>query len=638
MRAGDLARYDLTRLLRKDNRSSPLRAVQERAEAQVAQFTPMTVEDRLAAFRKMGYRPHGIYLPNDEDLRAATRERLQEMGNVEQIDDRLRQYFEMQEDGERLEREGVAGSWTGQIGVARSRAQFRIVAWGRRSGKTNYAAHEAVATMILRPRSTVWCAAPTMKHVSRAFNMVEQILLDLGYTFSVHRNTEQAKLIVLRENGARVEGISLDNTRSAAGMAVDFVAVDEAADVPSNAWYRSIYPTLADRQGQALLISSWEGESNFFFEQTEIAREEASRGGVSDWELFQSASWDINFYQFPQGRRSPRILHAERNTPPEDFLEQFGAIPARAKNVVYPEFKQRIHVGRQGEWDFNKDKDVVLTVDPSGGANPYAVLVIQEYDGFSVVIDEFYEAHMTVEEISPILDRRPWRDSVTDVIVDSAMPAEIERWIRLKWPAYPVPDKPKVRERIPFYRNLLRNPLRFHEFYRTKMNELLGEIGLGENADFDMEPERQRAFVIQVEERLSDNNLTDQDIIALRGCSAIFYRSTCVNAIREHRLYVYPPATKRRKTKEDPVDKHNDALDAVGYYAWTRKRFDLLSGTADQSYIRTVGSVRRPQDLPRAEDHPSDILPRGELFIRSMRERYGPTTGDRSYIRPLGVA
>lgn len=621
----ELARLDLTRLIDREE-SSFLREIELRAEARAAQFSRMSVSERLAAFERLGYHPHGLFFPDDSELRAKLRDRLKLIGDIPSVDERLQAYFALQRESEAMEKSGIPGRWTGQMALARCSAPFRIVAWGRRSGKTKHAAAEVAAVATSRPRSVCWVAAPTMEVVSRCFDMVEEFLCDAGYSFSVYRNTEQSKHLELEANGSRIVGVSLHNPRSAAGMAVDFVVIDEAADIPGEAWHRAIFPTLADRQGQALLISSWEGEGNFFFEQAEKARADAvRRGSESDWALFQDASWDINFYMFPQGRRSPMIVKAERELPPEDFLEQFGAIPARSRNLVYPEFKEVVHVG---EWPFNKDKPVILAVDPSGGAKPYAVAVIQEYEGFSVVVDEFYETHTAVEEISPILNRRPWRDNVTDVVIDSSLPVEMERWLKLGWPVFPVPDKPQVYERIPIYRNLLRNPIRFHEFYRKKMAEVLAEIGLGPDDDLDMDAEHQRILAVQVEERLSDINLSESDIAALRSCSGIFFHKACVHTQREHRMYRYHPETKRRGRKEIPMDKNNDLLDALGYYAWTFKRFSSLDSGPSSTYLSKVqGRAEMSPFLPRPEESRPEYLSKGELFLREVRRIAGPFEG-----------
>ena len=597
-----------------------LRTYEEKTQAKRLTFRPMTVADRLIAFAQQGFRPTGIFVPTNAEMRRYVLDIQKQVGSIEDPQERLRRYYLLQDKTEELQLKGVTGRWTGQHGVARSTAPFRIVAWGRRSGKTVLAAHEGIAVARTRPRAWVWVTAPTMALVSRCFDLIDQMLADMGVTVTTRRNSAQNKLLVLG-NGSRIEGISLEDPKSSAGAAVDFVILDEAAQIAEEAWVRAILPPLTDRNGQALLISSWEGEGDFFHTQAMKAQaERAISGEASDWEFFQDASWDVNFYNFPLGRNSPAIKRAERemNTTPIDFLEQFGAIPAKQKNLVFPEFREKVHVG---EYPYQPGHPVILAVDPSAGPNPYAVAVIQDYKDFVVIVDEFYEAGMTCEEISTILTRREWYGDVKEVIVDSAMPIEVERWVRMGWNAYAVPDKPQVFDRIPLHRRLLRNPEPYHWFHRLAMNELLHELDLESDSDFFLPPEEQRSLMIQVEERLSDEKISDSGLAGLRQCARFFVNKSCVWTIQEHKLYVYqkPSGLRPKNVYEKPSDKHNHLMDAIGYFEWVYHRAEGEDETTPQRLVHSMSQpLEKELELPRPQPKPS----LRENFLNEMRQRH----------------
>lgn len=614
------------------NTATPEQLLQEidlRARSRVDKYRPMSVAERLQAFARHGFRPHGVFLPSDDAQREKVRVILREIGKIDKLDDRLRRYAELQDATERLCGSGLPGKWTGQQAVARSESRFRLVAWGRRGGKTLYAANEAVAVAKSRPRSRVWVAAPTMAHVSRCFDLVEQLVQDSGERLTVHRNTVQHKLLILA-NGSAIEGVTLENTKSAVGAAVDLTIVDEAAQVGEDAWNRVILPPLADRNGHALLISSWEGESGFFFEKSQEAQADAAtRGEESDWAFFQDASWDVNFYMFPQGRNSPAILAQERQMTNVDFLEQFGAIPAKAKGLVFPEFREKVHVGR---YPFDPNHPVILATDPSGGANPYAVLALQDYGDRILVIDEFYESGMAVEDISPLLDKKPWRKAVVDMVIDSAMPVEVERWVRMGWPVSPVQNKPKVEDRLPLYRNLLRDPRRYAVFYRIVMNDLLRELGHGMDDDLSMTPDQQRSLAIQIEDITSDQKISDRHLAVLRGCARIFYDRSCAWTIREHKKYGYMKRrenTRTFNTKETPADAYNHGLDAVSYFTWMYHRTDGDTVDASPRTMVRLAGEEHPSSvlLPRPGSRPAE---RVGSFLEDVRATY---TRTRSPIR-----
>lgn len=607
----ELLQLDFSRLA--GQKRSALADVQDRVEARVARFTPMTVADRLEAFVRIGFRPHGLYVPTDGQLKSDVLADLKRIGAIPLHDERLQEYVQLQDRTQLWERDGTSGQWTGQQAVARSSARFRLVAWGRRSGKSFYASREAMAVATSRPRSWVWVAAPTMKLVSRIFDMMIELVTDLGIESKYLRNSLQEKLIVLA-NGSKIEGISLERPESAAGASVDFAIVDEAAQITEDAWYRAILPPLADRNGHALLISSWEGEGGFFHDKaTDIQTD-----GANAWEMFTGPSWE-NFFEFPQGRADPKVTEMEKEQSPLDFLEQFGAIPARAKERVYPEFKENVHVGK---YAYKPGHPVKAAADPSGGANPYAVLAIQDFGDIVVVVDEFYVAGAMVEDIVLELDKRPWRKDVTDMVVDSAWPADIERWGKLGWPAYPVFEKPKEEESIPFVKRLLRDPHRFYAFHRQKVDDVMAEFGYNPGADVDLSVDVQRALALKVEERLSDENLTHEDVETLKGCARLFIAEHCVNTIHEFKFHSFQRRRSNRDPREKPKDSLEHALDCCRYWAWTHKRFEEADRVQSRSYLHAREILKEIEVKEDLEFRAVRPWRPGMGFLPEMRGRF----------------
>jgi hypothetical protein len=346
------------------------------------------------------------------------------------------------------------------------------------------------------------------------------------------------------------------------------------------------------------------GGGRFFHQKALDARAEMIEHGTSAaWEMFQDASYDINFYAFPQGRQSPALIQAAKEMEPYEFLEQFGGIPASARERVFPEFKEKVHVT---EVDYNPDLPVVLAVDPSGGGNPYCILALQEYTDMTVIFDEIYETHRSTEEMAEILASRPWIrakqvsadgallpqweiEGISDMICDSAQPEEMRRWQRMGFPAYIIEKKPQIPERIPFQRNQLRDPVRFFRFYRSRVNLLLEDMGCEPDTDHLLNEAEQRALVIQVEEGLNDEHLLGDTLSYLRSCSRMRVDRHCTFTIAEFKVYTYG---RRRQTnenmKEIPRDWMNHAMDAWGYYVWVKKRFEgEPEGGASYSYLDT---------------------------------------------------
>ncbi len=627
---------DFSGLLPKEDQTAWMRPYRERAKARLFKFQPVTVEDRFAGFKIIHFQPHGLYMPTDAEMAAVIDGRLKEIGRWDQEDDRLKAYVALQEETEQSYRDGVPGAWFGQQAIARSLARWRIAAYGRRAGKTVYAAAEALSIALVRPRSTIWLAAPIAKLSGRAFDYVLQFLQDCGMLDDCRvQNQDQSKNVWL-PNGSHIEGISCENVFSMAGAAVDFCVLDEAAQVTPDAWIRGILPPLMDRDGGALLISSYEGEGDFFSEKVlevqaelEKAKAQGRDDFVPDWELFQGASYDLNFYAFPKGIDSDALVAARKQMPVVDFREQFGASVAGARERVFPEFKERVHVGN---YPFNPTKPVRLCCDPSSGANPYAVLAVQDYGDYVIAIDELYERSTKAEDYDPIMRRKPWAANVVDMVVDSAWPHDIQRWNALGWKAFAV-KKPGIEQSLPVVANLLRNSKLYDDFYQARVRYFLAKAGYDPNNLDHLPADDMKVVLYQVEESLGDMNLTDADITELKEAAQLFVSRTCVHFIHELKSYHY---RKRRNLnvnfQEKPQDHDNHLIDAFRYWAWTFKRW----AEHDHPKLRSLMTYAGPQEAVEGEEVPllDFAQAQGRLWLEAQRARHSAErSATRSYLR-----
>ena len=621
--AADIGKLNFSRL-GKQEADFYLRPVLERAEAQSKKWSSISVEERFRGFKMLGFRPHGFYLPDEKRYADAVWAELRRLGKIEEVDERLARYFKFQELSGQIQSKGAPGHWTGQQGVARSQAQFRLVGCGRRWGKTFYAAYEALAVCVVRPRARVWIAAPIMKLVSRSFSeYVVPLVEELGIKTKTVRDSTQDKYIVF-ENGSVIEGISLDNVMSVAGATIDFAIIDEAAQMLPDAWYRGILPPLASHNGQALLISSFEGQGDFFSDQAEkMKAEEAEyRSRITEiieeapkveWETFQSPSYEANFFDFPQGRETPSIKLQERNMPPEEFAEQFGAIPGGTRERVYKEFVEKVHVGG---YYYDPDEPIYLSIDPSTGINEYAVAAFQKWkiEGIEVVvlIDEFYRTGMTAEIVAPMLDRKFWRSNVTEAIVDAfAGQDEVIRWLSLGYPAIPTPDPGEVMDGIPLVRNMLRHPERYYWWYRSKVNQVLEQMSLDPDADLAMLTRDTHEIYARVAENISPERLSAEDLQWLKASSRLFVADHCINFVTEAKLYSYE---KKRRTnqnyKEAPRKYKDHLLDCTRNFLWAHYRFELDNfPRLPRSYVGpSANASYSPEDFGQPAPRPLRVV------------------------------
>lgn len=573
----------------------PLGQLQQRVEGKIRAARPWTREDIFKGFSFLGFVPGGLFVPTDARGAQEVERKVRELGEIEDELTRDAAYRAYQRETEEWSTGGTAGAWTWQQGLARSEARFRLARWGRRGGKTKYSSAEGAALAAIRARAVIWCAAKTDDAVSRTFAMVADLLETRGLRHSARRwaNSEDARYIEL-ENGSVIHGISLSGDLSAAGTGVDLLILDEAEYANEDDWTKKCLPTLADRLGKALIISSAQrGDESWFNQRVE----QAHADNDPNWEAFDAPSW-VNFYRFPQGRQSQAIRDAEREhaRDPSAFLSIYGGKPTGERDKIFYAFKSVIHL--QDDVDFNPWQPVICVADPSGGINEYGVLVFQDYGPDRVdIIDEYYRSGVTAEEVAAELDGRVWRNWVQVIYLDQgANPIEIHRWAQADWPAAPImtenrkgeiiPGKPDLDSSVPIVNNTFRNPLRWRQYERNVMARVVEDFGYD---TIDDVPERKRPeLALELEERLTDQLLQGDDLAALRDCSGIrISKERCVNLAREIPSY-------RRKLRRDTgyVDQRlsirrtaDHLCDCLRYFCWMHRRHLWQSGYSGSTYL-----------------------------------------------------
>lgn len=140
--------------------------------------------------------------------------------------------------------------------------RFKVLACGRRWGKSTLALEEVLDRAINRGEKC-WFVSPTFNNVMTHWRNVKTIVGDL-YTY---KNEQQKYLEFKREDG-RIGSLAFksgDRPDNLLGDGLDFIVVDEAAYQDEELWQRVLRPSLSDREGEALLISTPNGTVNWFY-------------------------------------------------------------------------------------------------------------------------------------------------------------------------------------------------------------------------------------------------------------------------------------------------------------------------------------------------------------------------------------
>lgn len=199
----------------------------------------------------------------------------------------------------------------GQQLVLESPARFKVMNCGRRWGKTKLAAY--IFTKKARKKDQMlWWVAPTYRVVKRGY---EEVLSQLPPGVLTHTpppatNFDAGRAVILRfKNGTKMEFYSAERPEGMLGAGVDYAIFDEAALMKSTIWDQIVGPTLMDRRGGALFISTPRGR-NWFYKA---------------WLLGQGREDGWGSWTFPSSTNPtlpPGEIERARKTSPKMYFEQ----------------------------------------------------------------------------------------------------------------------------------------------------------------------------------------------------------------------------------------------------------------------------------------------------------------------------
>ena len=161
-------------------------------------------------------------------------------------------------------------------------SRFKVIAAGRRTGKSRLAAWRLIVSALEADKGHVWYIAPTQQ---QARDIMWQQLLELGNPVisSSHVNNMQLTLI----NGSVISLKGADRPETMRGVALKFVVLDEYADIKPTVFEQILRPALADLKGHCIFIGTPKGR-NHFYDLYKMGKKK----DVKDWKSWHFTSFD----------------------------------------------------------------------------------------------------------------------------------------------------------------------------------------------------------------------------------------------------------------------------------------------------------------------------------------------------------
>jgi hypothetical protein len=240
----------------------------------------------------------------------------------------------------------------GQAAVHDHPARFKVLAAGRRWGKTRLGVHECLDVASRGGRA--WWVAPSYKMSEVGWRPLKNMGLKIGAEI---RKVDRQ---IILPGGGEIAVRSADNPDSLRGEGLDFVVMDECAFMLEEAWTEALRPALSDRLGKAMFISTPKGR-NWFWRLWM-----RGQGSDPDWRSWRLPTSDNPFIQGSE-------VEAARTMLPEltfeqeylaVFLENQGAVFRNmAACMSAPNTTPEAHRGHHiiAGLDWGKQKDFTAT-------------------------------------------------------------------------------------------------------------------------------------------------------------------------------------------------------------------------------------------------------------------------------------
>lgn len=260
-----------------------------------------------------------------------------------------------------------------QMRIAIDPAKVKVLSMGRRWGKTVLGG--VLVGLTLQQHGRVAWVAPTYKNTRPMWRWLQMALADDAKhkRVSIHKSERTIET----QRGGFVGLYSGDNIDSIRGEAFHLVVIDEAAKIAEDAWTDAIMPTLADFDGDAVLISTPRGKNWFY---TEWIRGQGQDKGHRSW---TSPTSDNPMPTIRRAFDKVRSRVPERSFR-QEWLAEFVDDGSLFRNVTACATAKPLD-GRRGDrtyiagldWALSYDFTVLTIID----ANTRELVFIDRYNG-----------------------------------------------------------------------------------------------------------------------------------------------------------------------------------------------------------------------------------------------------------------
>ena len=276
--------------------------------------------------------------------------------------------------------------------VVESKARFKVLITGRRFGKTHLAIRQLIK-YASEPEKKVWFVCPSYRQAKQVcWLALKERLAELNWI----KKTNESDLSISLVNGSVIALRGADRSYdSLRGVGLDFLVMDEFADISSEAWYEVLRATLSDRKGGAMFTGTPRGYGNWAYDLY-------CKGGVDkDWQSFQFTTLDGGQVD------DDEVEQAKSDLDERTFRQEYLATFETYAGAIYYNFERDLNVARL------KDNNTALHIGMDFNIDPMSAAVFQLENNKINFIDEIVIYSSNTEElVKEIKNRYPERSII----------------------------------------------------------------------------------------------------------------------------------------------------------------------------------------------------------------------------------
>ena len=190
--------------------------------------------------------------------------------------------------------------------ISSSNKRFRVLISGRRFGKT-YLAITEMMKFASQPNQRIWYVAPTFKMAKDiCWSSLKEILNQFNWIEDINETT---MTITIRKTNSTISLKGADNYDALRGTGLNFLILDEFADIDKRTWFEVLRASVADTLGKVLFCGTPKGYGNWSYEMYLKGKQDPEwdsfqfttiQGGMVSKEEIEQAKQDIDIRTFRQ--------------------------------------------------------------------------------------------------------------------------------------------------------------------------------------------------------------------------------------------------------------------------------------------------------------------------------------------------